>query len=225
MSYHFQSGGIRLPASSRGDRKTQVGSTKHFTGGLVLGENEGVRLGTESHLEIDAALMLNYRPTTFDLVEQVQFAWYDEHGAFSHHFIDLVATRVDGSVIGYAVRPTKRVSDDYECKLARIKEQAIAQCFLDDFRLFTEEDVCPVELHNAKLFHSVRRPDAFADPVAQDVCSKVCGTTTVGALVDATRLDGMGFRAVVRLIRSGHLQMLRFERIAHGTEVFRSLVI
>jgi len=225
MTYHFQPSGIRLPEFSRGNRKTQVGSTKHFTGGLVLGNREGVRLGTESHLEANAALLLNYRPTTLDLVEQVQFAWYDEHGEFSNHFIDLVATRVDGSVIGYAVRPMYRVSHAYECKLARIKEQAIAQCFLDDFRLFTEEDVCPVELHNAKLFHSVRRPDDLADPVVQDVSRNVHGITTVSELVKQTHLEGMGFRAVVRLIRSGQLQMVRFEHIAHGTEVFRSHVI
>ncbi|MCL3881025.1 hypothetical protein [Marivita sp. GX14005] len=225
MSYHFQFGGIRLPAFSRGNRKTQVGSTKHFTGGLVLGDQEGVRLGTESHLETNAALLLGYRPNTLDLVEQIQFAWYDEHGEFFDHFIDLVVTRIDGTVCGYAVRPASRVSQAYECKLARIKEQAIAQCFLDDFRLFTEEDVCPVELHNAKLFHSVRRPDAFADPVAQDASRKVCGTTTVGALVDETRLEGMGFRAIVRLIRSGHLQMVRHERIERSTEIMRTRMI
>ncbi|APX12424.1 hypothetical protein [Tateyamaria omphalii] len=225
MSYHFSSGGIRLPAFSRGNRKTQVGSTKHFTGGLVLGDQEGVRLGTESHLETNAALVLGYRPNTLDLVEQVQFAWYDEHGEFFDHFIDLVVTRIDGTVCGYAVRPASRVSQAYECKLARIKEQAIAQCFLDDFRLFTEEDVCPVELHNAKLFHSVRRPDAFADPVARDVLANAPIVTTIGDLVDRTRLEGMGFRAVARLIRSGHLQMLRHERIERSTEVLRARMI
>ncbi|MCK0138109.1 hypothetical protein [Aliiroseovarius sp. F47248L] len=221
MSYHFQAGGIRLPEFSRGDRKTQVGSTKHFTGGLVLGENEGVRLGTDSHIETNGSLLLRYHPTTLDLVEQVRFSWYDEHGEYFDHFIDLVATRTDGTVIGYAVRPMKRASHAYQCKLARIKQQAIAQCFLDDFRLFTEEDVCPVALHNAKLFHSLRRPDAFADPVAREACNEVCGTTTVGALVDRTRLEGMGFRAVVRLIGSGHLELVRHERIERSTEVAR----
>jgi len=225
MSYHFSSGGIRLPEFSRGNRKTQVGSTKHFTGGLVFGENEGVRLGTESHLETNAALLLSYRPTTLDLVEQVQFSWYDEHGEYFDHFIDLVVTRVDGAVVGYAVRPTSRVSHAYQCKLARIKEQSIAQCFLDDFRLFTEENVCPIELHNAKLFHSVRRPDDFADPVVLDALADAAIVTTVGDLVDRTRLEGMGFRAVVRLIRSGHLQMLRHERIERSTEVIRTRMI
>lgn len=225
MSYHSPFGGTRLPEFSRGDRKTQVGSTKHFTGSVVLGGDHGVRVNTESHLETKATLLLGYRPTTRDLVEQVRFSWYDEHGETFDHFIDLVETRVDGRVVGHAVRPMARVSKAYLCKLARVKEQAIAQCFLDDFRLLTEEDVCPVELHNAKLFHSVRRPDAFADPVAQDVCRQTCGITTVGDLVDQMRLDGMGFRAVVRLIRSGHLQMVRHERIERSTEVFRTRMI
>lgn len=225
MSYLHQSGGIRLPALSRGDRKTQVGSTKHFTGGIVLGDDYGVRLGTESHFETNATLLLAYRPTTLDIVEQVGFDWYDEYGEYSTHFIDLVETRIDGRVIGYAVRPMVRASEKYIRKLARIKEQAVAQCFLDDFRLFTEEDVCPVELHNAKLFHAVRRPDGFADPVVEEVARSASGVTTVGALVDQTRLDGMGFRAVVRLIRSGHLKMLRHERIERSSEVFRARMI
>lgn len=225
MSNLSFSGGIRLPFHSRGDRKTQVGSTRHFTGGLILGDNEGVRLGVESHLEMTAALLLAYRGATLDLIEQVRFSWYDEDGEYFDHYIDVVQWRNDGKVVGYAVRPMGRVSDAYLRKLARIKEQAIAQCFLDDFRLFSEMDVCPVELHNATLFHSVRRSDDFADPVAQDVCKNVCGITTVGTLVDKTGLNGMGFRAVVRLIRSGHLRMLRNEKIERSTEIIRTRVV
>lgn len=224
MSNLFFSGGIRLPDHSRGDRKTQVGSTRHFTGGLVLGGQHGVFAGTDSHLEKNAVLLLAYRATTLDLIEQVRFAWYDEDGEYFNHYIDVVQWRTDGKVVGYAVRPMGRVSDAYLRKLARIKEQAIAQCFLDDFRLFSEKDVCPVELHNATLFHSVRRSDDFADPVAQDVCKNVCGIATVGTLVDKTGLEGMGFRAVVRLIRSGHIQMLRNEKIERSTEIIRTRV-
>lgn len=219
MSIHFQSGGIRLPEFSRGDRKTQVGSTRHFTGGVVCGNGPGVRMGSESHGETNAILLLSTRPATLELVEQVAFEWYDEHGEVHTHFIDLVATRTDGQKIGFAVRPMARVSQRYLTDLARIKEQAVDQGFLDDFRLFTEQDVCPVELHNAKLMHSVRRPDCFADPVMQDVVRTTVGTVTIDSLIEQSGLGGMGFRAVVRLIRSGHLEMLRHERIERSSEV------
>jgi len=222
MSYHFHAEGILLPDDSRGDRKTQVGSKRHFTGGIVFGADHGTRLGTESHLEMKAALVLRYHPLTLDLVEQVRFEWCDEQGEFHNHFIDLVQTRSDGSVVGYAVRPHARVSQKYRCDLARIKEQAVAQCALDDLRLFTEEHVCPVALHNAKLFHSVRKLDPFAEPVMQDVLSSIKVTTTVGDLADQTGLGGMGFRVAVRLIYSGHLGMLRHERINRSTKVFKA---
>lgn len=225
MSYPFHFGGIRLPEISRGKRKTQVGSTRHFSGGLILGDGSGVRLGTESHGETNATLVLSARMTTSDIVEQVAFDWYDDDGVYHTHFIDLVVTQTDGLEIGYAVRPWARASDKYIVKLARIKEQAIDQGFLDDFLLFTEDDVCPVELHNAQLFHSVRRPDYFADPVAEDIVRSSSGIVTVDALVEQSQLGGMGFRAVVRLIRSGHLQMVRYERIERSSEVFKARVI
>lgn len=225
VSYPSLSGGIRLPENTRGDRETQVGSTKHFTGGGVFGAGPGVRIGTESHLERKALLLLSARPATVAVVEQVAFDWYDEDGEYHTHFIDFVATQTDGSVVGYAVRPSGRVSLEYKTTLARIKEQGIHRCAFDDFVLFTEQDVCPVELYNAELLHAVRRPDCFADPVLQHVVGSLVGVTTIEDLVDQSGLGGMGFRAAVRLIKSGHLQMVRYERIQRSSEVFRSRTI
>ncbi|QCO54683.1 hypothetical protein EOK75_02030 [Pseudorhodobacter turbinis] len=222
MSYLSVAGGIRLPELSAGDRATQVGSSRHFTGGLVIGTGAGRRLGVESHLEAQAAMIMSTRQETSELVEQVRFEWSDEFGEVFNHYMDLVQSRVDGKTIGFAVRPTARVSNTYLMKLARIKEQAIASGFLDDFRLFTEKDVCPVEWFNARLFHSVRRPDPFGDPVAADVVRQFSGVITIDELVDATRLAGMGFRAVVRLIRTGQLEMVRHERIDHQSQVFKA---
>lgn len=182
-------------------------------------------LGMESHLEMNAGLVLVARPSTLDLREQVLFNWYDANGDYFAHFIDLITTQDNGELVGYAVRPMQRVSDKYLQRLARIKEQAVNQRFLDDFRLFTELDVCPIELFNAKLIHSVRRPDCFADPVLEDVAASLVGVTTVDALVDQSGLGGMGFRAVVRLIRSGHLQMVRHERLERSSEVFRARAV
>ena len=225
MSIHFQTGGIRLPEVSRGNRDTQVGSKRHFTGGAVIGDGHGVRLGLESNLEKKALLLLSARPATLDVVEQVAFEWYDQHGKYHTHYMDLVVTQTDERVVGYAVRPTQHAGLKYTTKLARIKEQAIRGGVVNDFRLFTEQDVCPVELFNAELFHAVRRPDCFADPVMKDVAGASVGVTTIGELVDESGLDGMGFRAAVRLIKSGHLQMVRYERTERSSEVFRPLTI
>lgn len=222
MSYLSVAGGICLPEHSAGDRATQVGSSRHFTGGLVIGTGAGRRVGVESHLEAQAAMIMSTRQETCELVEQVCFEWSDELGEVSNHYVDLVQSRVDGKRTGYAVRPTTRVSNRYLLKLARIKEQAIARGFVDDFRLFTEKDVCRVEWFNARQFHSVRRPDPFGDPVATDVARKFSGVTTIRELVEATRLGGMGFRAVVRLIRAGQHKMVRYECIDYPSQVFRA---
>lgn len=89
--------GVRLPEPSRGNRATQVGSTQHFTGSIVLGSGPGIRTGVESHLEAQAALLLAAQPEVQDLVEQVLFEWFDEDGEIHKHYIDLVATERDGT--------------------------------------------------------------------------------------------------------------------------------
>ncbi|MCU9848971.1 Tn7 transposase TnsA N-terminal domain-containing protein [Defluviimonas sp. WL0024] len=211
-----------MPEESTGDRDTQVASTKHFTGCGVFGDGPGVRTGLESHLEGNAVLLMVARPDTLEVREQVLFEWFDEFGEFHDHYIDFVVIRKDGKVIGYAVRPMERVSQRYLLKLSRIKQQAIERGFLDDFRLFSDDDVCPVELFNAKLFHSVRRPDPFGDPVAQGVVRGTVGVVTIEDLVARIGLDGMGFRAIIRLIRSGHLRMVHYERITYRSMVFKA---
>jgi len=213
--------GIVLPEPSKGDRATQVGSSHHFTGGIVVGDGVGVRVGLESNTEKKFALPLAYRGTTVQLREQVRFEWRDEHGELHNHFIDFVTYRTDGKVFGHAVRPKDRVSSRYLLELARIKEQAVEQGFLDNLFLLTEDDICPVELFNATLFHSVRRPDCFADKAAIEVIRNVQGVVSIESLVSEIGMDGMGFRAVVRLIRNGFLEMVSYECISHGSQVFK----
>lgn len=216
-------GGILLPAESRGDRKPQVGSSHHFTSTMVLGDGPGVRTDFESHTERKAAMVLAYRRNTRSLTTQVLFEWSDEQDQKRKHFIDLVVERTDGRVLGYAVRPDKRVSPRYLIELARIKEQAVAKGFLDNLLLVSAADLCPVEVHNAKLFHLVLRADPLGDTVAKEVVRGMSGLRSIGELVEETELEGMGFRALVRLIYSGHLEMLRYEKLGYNCMVFKKL--
>lgn len=221
MSFQFSTG-VRLPEVSRGDRQTQVGSKYHFTGGVVLGDGPGVRFCLESNGEANCALVAFYRKETAKMTEQVLFHWFDEFGKAKKHYIDFVVVLKNQKTIGYAVRPTSGVSPEYLIMLSRIKAQAIEKGFLDDFRLVSETDICPIELFNANLFHSVRRPDCFADPVIQEIVSDLKGVTTVGALVALSGLEGMGFRAVVRLIGSGRLEQLNYERITYDSILYKT---
>jgi hypothetical protein len=222
MTKDFETGGILLPEASAGDRATQVGSSHHFTGQIVIGDGRGRVLGTESHLEMKATLILAARPETAALFEQIAFEWKDATGASRTHYIDLMVQQHDGQWVGYAVRPWARLSKAYLADLARIKAQAIASGFLWDFRIFTDRDVDPIDLFNARLLHSVRVAEPDADAAARSVAAAITGVTTIGALVADIGIHGQGFRAIVRLIRSGHLQPVRHERIDHGTEVFKA---
>lgn len=221
MSIHDKDG-IRLPEPSAGDRATQVGSSHHFTGQIVQGDGPGRVVGLESHLEMKAALILAARPSTDALFEQIAFEWRDADAASRTHYIDLVVRRTDGRWIGYAVRPRGRVTPTYLAELARIKAQAIEAGFLSDLRLFSEDDVDLAALFNAKLLQAVRVPDPDPDAAARTAAARITGVTTVGALVEETGLGGAGFRAVVRLIRSGHLTPVRHVRIDRDTEVFKA---
>ena len=218
----YDKDGIRLPEPSAGDRATQVGSSHHFTGQIVLGDGRGRVVGLESHLEMKAALILAARSSTDALFEQIAFEWRDAEAASRIHYLDLVVRRTDGRWIGYAVRPRGRVTPTYLADLARIKAQAIGAGFLSDLRLFSEDDVDPVALFNAKLLHAVRVPDPVPDAAVRTVAARITGVTTVGALVHETGLGGAGFRAVVRLIRSGHLMPIRHVRIDRDTEVCKA---
>ncbi|EIE53052.1 hypothetical protein C357_00319 [Citreicella sp. 357] len=225
MSYPFLPGGIRLPEVSAGDRRTQVASKAHFTGHITFGEGQGRGVGLESNLEKKVALILRYAPTTVDLVEQQAFEWYDADGECHIHYVDLVRRLRDGRRIGYAVRPIHRVSARYEDELARIKHQSLSEGVFDDFRLFTERDVCPVALHNATHLHSVRIAEPNADKAAAEVINMMSGVETIGALRDRIGMEGTGLRAVVRHIGSGHLQLLRQEKISETSQVIRVMAL
>ena len=225
MSYPFLPGGIRLPEVSAGDRRTQVASKAHFTGHITFGEGHGRGVGLESNLEKKVALILRYAATTVDLVEQQALEWYDADGECHIHYVDLVCRMRDGRRIGYAVRPINRVSLKYEEELARIKRQALSQGVFDDFRLFTERDVCPVALHNAMHLHSVRIAEPDADLAAADVIRAMRGVETIGVLRDRIGMEGTGLRALVRYIGSGHLQLLCQEKISEASQVIRVMAL
>lgn len=221
MSYPILPGGIRLPEVSVGDRSTQVASKAHFTGHIIFGMGHGRGLGLESNLEKKAALILRYASDTVDLVEQQAFEWFDAHGARHTHYVDLVRQMRNGRRIAYAVRPSARVSSNYQDKLARIKRQSMEQGVFDDFRLFTERDICPVALENATHLHAVRVAEPEADRAAAEVVSAMRGVATIGALSEQIGMQGTGVRAVVRLIGSGNLQLLRHEKISHSSQVIK----
>jgi hypothetical protein len=93
--------------------------------------------------------------------------------------------------------------------------------FADEVRLLTEADIDPIALHNAKMMAAVRGADPEADRAAREVASTLTGARCLKDLTAATGLSECGYRALLRLIRTGVLAPERHERITPSTLVYR----
>lgn len=69
----------------------------------------------------------------------------------------------------------------------------------------------------------IAEPDA--DQAAAEVIGAMRGVETIGALRDRIGMEGTGLRAVVRHIGSGHLQLLRQEKISETSQVIRVMAL
>ena len=221
MSYPYTEAGFRLPEPSLAEREVQNGSKGHFTGQAVIGNGLGRLVLIESHFEFKGLLVLTARPTTAELFEQVACPWLDADKEWRTHYADFVVLQTDGRRVGYAVRPTRYVTDEYRDELGRVKSHALKNGTLRDFRILTEEDFDPVALFNGKLFHSVRVPDPEADVATREVISAMTGIVTLGELTDRTRMEGAGYRALIRLIRAGVLQPLHPGRLLKSVHLIK----
>lgn len=201
----LSSGKIRRPLPSTADRDIPTASKGHFTGHVVMGSGPGrVRL-TESHLETEGFLCLQYRPDVREIFEQVGFEWHDENGEVYDHYFDCVAVHNDDSEVAYTFKASRYATPAFLTKMGMIKAQAIAQGFVDDVRLVVKEDLDPVEVHNAWLLHGMRHPDTEADTRA---AALVVGLDGIAGLDELTRQIGLGsrgLRALFRLIAQGNL--------------------
>lgn len=138
------------------------------------------------------------------------------------HWFDLFVLRVDGRRIAYTVKPQARVSERFRKEISHIAEQARESGFADDVRLLTDENLNRASLFNAKLFYAYRRPEAEADQMAIEIHNAMSGVCRLGELVAHFDDAGLGFRAFVRLLRSGHLKLVRREQISLNSNVFKA---
>lgn len=214
-------GGVRLPLSPMAARRVAKGAKGHFSGLLVMGEDEGQAMEVESHTEMVVALVMLARPNVVGLENQVPFGWTDGTGFRRTHYFDFRVNLRDGSRTALIVKANKRLaSEDFREETRRIASQ-VTPDFADRVCVMTEKHIDPIEAHNAELLHSVRRPDPEADSAARRALADVRGSVRVGDLVERTGFRGRGFRAVVRLIRGRELELSRQERIGHGALVRR----
>ncbi len=215
-------GDIVLPAPSRAMHHIPLSSPTNFSGQFIAGGGAGRVVLTNSHLELEWGLILNGRRETVDLSEQVKFDWVNEEGESHPHYFDFVVLQSDKRRIAYAVRPMARSFGSFRETMPMIAKQARASRLYSDVRHLSEKDLDPIELSNAWLFHGMRTPDPEADILAADVLAEMSGIVTLGELADRVHQGPWGFRAMIRLIRSHHLRLVRPELINSTTEVYKA---
>ncbi len=210
-----------LPAPSRAERRIAAASKGHCTAHAVLGDGAGRRFQAESHLELSHLFILNAIPTVVDLREQVRFR-YGPADAREHVF-DMVATWTSGARIAYTVKPEGRLaSGRFLAEMGVVAWWVREKRFADDLRLLTDADVDPVDLHNARVVAAVRDADPEADAAARRATDGLVGGLALRDLTISTGLEARGYRALLRMIRTGGLRPVRKERITPLTLVLRT---
>lgn len=212
---------IILPAASRAERTVPRASTAHCTVNSVLGRDEGVRFQSESLLEFRHKLILNSNGNVADMREQVRFryGWHEEREVV----FDLFLVLKDGSRLAGDVKPAVRLlSGRHLGKLQEVAWWVREKNFADEVRLFTEADIDPVELFNAKVFSAVRGSDPKADAAAIAIAATLEGGRSLHDLTAEIGLQARGYKALIRLLASGALRTLGHIRIKPDTVVAKA---
>ena len=212
---------VRLPLPSLAARRIGPGPAS-FTGAAVLDDAGGrarvVRF--ESLEERRCILCLAIDPLTCEMREQVEFGWWDGEGRLRTHYFDLVVLQHDGRRVAYSIKPAARMTERFLAEIGPIGRQAVEAGFAHDVRLLSAADFDPITRRNAELLHAARHPDPEADAAAREAVRGMNGTSTLEALTRRTGLEGRGFRALLRLVRSRVLGAVGHPPLAPETEVF-----
>jgi hypothetical protein len=198
-----------------------MGVKKHFTGSIIIGDDEGEEMEFESHIEMQTALVMLARRDVVFLENQIPFKWINQEGTETKHTFDYRVSLRDGSRVALIVKNVKKAAEADWREEMRLLASQVTPAFADRVTIITGRSFDLTELHNAELIQSVRVPDPEADAAARRAIADIAGAVTVNDIVKHTDYAGRGFRAVVRLIRLHELELVRHERISHDALVRR----
>ncbi|WP_417269928.1 hypothetical protein [Celeribacter sp.] len=212
--------GIILATPSQAVRDVPAASSAHCTAHSVLGDGDGVRMQHESHLEIDSSYVLNSVRNVANMQEQVIFHFGWDRKKLKKHIFDVVVTLISGERIAFAVKPEVRLYSSNKQSFVEhmqvVTWWAYETNFVDEVRILTEVDLDPITLYNAKVMAAVRAVDIDADNAAQHALRSlpVGGGSSLRELTSAIGLGARGYRALIRLLRTGEARLQAKERIS-----------
>ncbi len=186
----------------------------------IVGGAEPRRIYCEGGLEEQAAYVFCTHRDVADVREQpTPVCYVDEHGKASRHTFDFLLLMKDGRKIAVAIKPAKFKKKWWP--IIRCIAEQMSRSFADAAVLMTEEDLHPDLVHNGRLIHAVRRdPPGAPDDRMRELVGDLKGSVRIGELVRYSGLEGRGFRAIVRLIGDGELD-IDGGRIGYDTTIFR----
>lgn len=215
---------FRIPvAPPRGTRNLGVRS-KASSRARLVGNAVPTEIRVESGLEYRAANYLLARPDMADLQEQPEaIGYYDDDGVEHQHTFDFKATLKSGVRILIEVKPDEVAARIGLKRLLRTIARQVPKGTADRVLHLGEGFLTRRVLRNAQLVRSVRRDrECSADPVVRSVANSLVGCVKVGDIVRASGLEGLAFRAVVRMIGEGELRIVGNGRIDYATAVMRA---
>lgn len=208
------------PSPSRASRRMSRVSHSRCSIEFVYGPPPGVRITCESQLEYHVVLCAAYRQDVVGIEEQLPPVAYHDGRRVKHHYLDLRVTLKNRRRHGLTVKHTgSRDYLEFKAVLPKIRA-ALVPSVIDELYLVTEEHICPVELHNAKLFHATRRPEPVGDAA---LALQIANMPHPMSIAELLRLVGMPGQmpAVARAIRLGALELCAKEKISVQTLVQR----
>jgi len=212
---------LRQTAPSRGVRDIRLPNKIGSRGAFFV---DGHKTWFESKLEYWVGFVYMARPETRDLISQFACVEYvDDDGEVHEHTFDFLVVRNDGARIALVVKHSSMVAKTGTKRVVELLGEQTSPRVADYVKLVTEKSFTREDRINAALIYAARRrPYPEDDAVLAKLIHKMRGEARVGDLVEATKLDGFGFRAAVRAISYGRLVLIERGVIHDDTVVKRA---
>ncbi|MDM7458719.1 MAG: hypothetical protein P3W94_005060 [Paracoccus sp. (in: a-proteobacteria)] len=199
---------FRCPAASRATRIPSARSKASSRGTITAqlpADDHPRKFWFESKLEQRVFFLLAARPDTSDIQEQPPAITYtDKHGRARNHHFDFLLTQRTGLRLAIAVKSAGIVERRGFREELQLIRAATPLSFAKEVVLVTDRSFSRAEALNAERLHEFRRvPDPDADAAIAALLADLTTETTIASLVEASRLEGRGFRAAFRAIYAG----------------------
>lgn len=211
------------PRPSRAIKPIPKSAHGHFVVQMVIHDSDddpGQISKCGSLNEYSTRMIALAEPDTVDVIEQVgPLHWRDQKNKSHEHYLDHLVIKEGGRRIGLTDKPTVFVTEDFQDEIVQVREDGCKKRVFDELYLVTEYARDPITLFNAELLRGCRDKEDDVDAIALTVVADLSLKATLNELVNLINRGPRGFRALVRLIGSGHLVLSKHEKISRDSVV------